>query len=72
METLFFMMDGKASPEYPGDIATKLRENRDGFVDSEYFGVKLYKKGSAHITFKRMDLVAKINQVAGKALLSQK
>jgi hypothetical protein len=34
--------------------------------------VKLYKKGSAHITFKRMDLVAKINQVAGKALLSQK
>lgn len=72
METLFYMMDGKASPEYPDDISTKMRDNRDGFVDSEYFTVKLYKKGSAHITFKRMDLVAKINQVAGKALLSQK
>ncbi|MEX7693653.1 DUF4942 domain-containing protein, partial [Enterobacter hormaechei] len=33
---------------------------------SEYFTVRAYKKGSAHITFTRPDLVEKVNDIIAR------
>jgi hypothetical protein len=34
--------------------------------ETEYFAFKVYMNGNVHITFRRLDLVARLNAVAGK------
>ena len=37
-------------------------------IDTKYFTVNLYKKGTAHLTFKDLDLLKKFNLYCGKKL----
>ena len=37
--------------------------------ETEYFSFKVYMNGNVHITFRRLDLVARLNAVAGKGEL---
>ena len=37
-------------------------------IDTKYFTVTLYKKGTAHLTFKDLDLLKKFNLYCGKKL----
>jgi hypothetical protein len=72
IDSLFHMLDNKSVSESPNDLCTKIEQSiRDGSMvaETEYFRVKSFKKGSIHIYFKRLDLVAKINQIAGKSFL---
>lgn len=65
----FYVLEGRSVPDYRVSVGARLDEffsanqfNGEVF-DSEYFTVRYFKKGSAHITFKRMDLVDKLNDL---------
>jgi hypothetical protein len=68
LDNVFHLLDGKGNIKYPDDLATTIktaiRENRWD-VETEYFRCKWHKKGSLHITFKRMGLVRELNRIAG-------
>ncbi len=54
--------------KWPGDVVTKINEavrDKKWEAETEYFKLKWYKVGTLHIEFKRMDLVAKMNALAG-------
>ena len=68
MENTFRLLDGKGVCKYPGDLATKIKDaiKRDRWeCENEYFEARWYKKGSLHIRFKRLDLVERLNALAG-------
>jgi len=72
MDNAFSMVDGKGIQKYPGNTLTVINEaiqNNENKVETEYFHFKWYNNGNLHIRFKRMDLVSKINQIAGESLL---
>lgn len=65
----FYVLDGRNVPDYRVSDGAKLDEffRENGFngkiFEGEYFTVRYFKKGSGHITFKRPDLVDKINDM---------
>lgn len=70
LDNVFHMLDGKGSPKYPGDAITKIKESmssspRRWECETPYFNFRWHKKGSLHVTFKRLDLVKKLNAIAG-------
>jgi hypothetical protein len=75
LDNAFSLMDGCGPIKAPGDSVTILKEaikNRNTCCETKYFKYKWYLKGSLHIEFKRMDLVAKMNAIGGKGLLNKK
>lgn len=68
IDKLFHLIDGKAAPKYPEDIVTVINNacrQRQWDAETPYFKMKWFKKGTLHIEFKRLDLVAAINKKAG-------
>ncbi len=69
MDNVFHLLDGKPVVTYPDDIVTCMKEAilppRKWEAETEYFGLRWHKKGTLHVRFKRMDLVAKLNKIAG-------
>lgn len=69
---LFYVLEGRNVPDYRVSTGAKLDEffSANGFngekFDSDYFTVRYFKKGSAHITFKRPDLVEHLNDLVAK------
>jgi Domain of unknown function (DUF4942) len=65
---VFSLLDGKGVQRYPDDLYTRFNSGRpapgDLFTD-DYFEIRAYANGNAHIKFKRLDLVKKLNQAAG-------
>lgn len=67
---VFSLLDGKGIQRYPNDLPTRFNEAMkdaaagDKFED-EYFIIRCYRNRNAHITFKRLDLVQKLNRIAG-------
>ena len=65
----FYVLDGRNVPDHRVSDGAKLdaffSENQfNGKVfECDYFSVRYYKKGSGNITFKRLDLVEKINDM---------
>lgn len=71
LERMAFLLDGKAIPDNRGDISTRLVEHiRDNLAkdvyDDGYFSVRYYQKGTAHLTFKRAELVEMMNDIIAK------
>lgn len=68
LERMLFLLDGKTIPDNRHDVAIRLmdfiRDNplQQVFGD-DLFTIRLFQKGSGHITFKRMDLVEKMNGI---------
>lgn len=68
IEKVFNYLDGGRTPEIP------LRDVLDGIektgqtrkVESKYFYLTFYKKGTCHIEFKKMELLAKLNIFAAR------
>ena len=68
MDSAFRLLDGKGVTKYPDDLKTVteisfkagLRE-----LETDYFKIKFYGNGNAHIEFKRLDLLQKFNQIGG-------
>lgn len=65
----FHVLDGKPEPDHRGGTYHLLYdENRKNLrdVENEYLAFRSFRNGNAHVTFKRPDLVAKMNAILAK------
>lgn len=71
LDNVFSLLDGKGiAKTYHGPIYDAITNcGRDGVCETEYFRFKCYHNGNLHIQFKRLDLLAEFNRVAGGARL---
>ena len=68
LDNCFHLLDGKEVAKYPNNAATIMNSainDKKWECETEYFEFRWYKKGSLHIRFKRLDLVRRLNQLAG-------
>ncbi|WP_320733937.1 DUF4942 domain-containing protein [Enterobacter kobei] len=71
LERMLFLLDGKTIPDNRHDVTIRMmdfiRDNPHQQVfEDELFTIRYFQKGSGHITFKRMDLVEKMNDIIAK------
>ncbi|HDU2652305.1 TPA: DUF4942 domain-containing protein [Yersinia enterocolitica] len=71
LERMLFLLDGKAIPENRHDVTVRLSEHinqqsTSEIFDDAYFSIRYFQKGSAHITFKRPDLIERMNDIIAK------
>lgn len=66
---VFTVLDGKPQADHRQGIWQALSASKSAKTmehDGEYFHLRWYKKGSGHLTFKRPDLVNRVNQILAK------
>jgi hypothetical protein len=66
---VFYVLDGRPEPDMRqqgmnAQIGEGLRSTRS--VDNQYLSIRLYRNGNGHVTFKRLDLVDKMNRILAK------
>ncbi|UYL03163.1 DUF4942 domain-containing protein [Pantoea ananatis] len=71
LERMLFLLSGKSIPDNRSDITTRLmahiRDNPDKDVyEDEFFRIRYFQNGTAHLTFKRLDLVERMNDIIAK------
>jgi len=68
LERMLFLLDGKPIPDNRDDITTRLiahiRNNpaKESYED-EFFSIRYFQKGTTHLTFKRPELIVKMNDI---------
>lgn len=66
LDNVFSLLDGKGPVKtYHGPLTDAISETTDGKGETEYFRFKCFMNGNLHLEFKRLDLLAKLNAVAG-------
>lgn len=66
---VFTVLDGKPQADHRNGVGHAIdvaKSERKMELDSEYFHLRWYQKGSGHLTFKRADLVDRLNQILAK------
>lgn len=69
---VFYLLEGRNVPDHRVSEGAKFGEyfEREGFsgavYEAEYFSMRYYMKGTAHITFKRPELVDRINDIVAR------
>ena len=67
VDRCFHVLDGKPAPEYQQGICaairTELAKREGNEAATEYFTVRWFQNGNAHLRFKRQDLVEKANKL---------
>ncbi|EML5755707.1 TPA: DUF4942 domain-containing protein [Citrobacter freundii] len=71
LERMLMLLDGKPVPDNRADVTRRLadhiHENRhSNRYEDEMFAIKYFQKGTAHITFKRQELVDKLNDIIAR------
>ncbi|MGC6031521.1 DUF4942 domain-containing protein [Enterobacter kobei] len=71
LERMLMLLDGKPVPDNRADVTRRLgdhiHENRhSNRYEDEMFAIKYFQKGTAHITFKRPELVDKLNDIIAR------
>lgn len=71
LERMLMLLDRKPVPDNRADVTRRLsdhiHENRHSTsYEDEMFTIKYYQKGTAHITFKRSELVDKLNDIIAR------
>ncbi len=73
IDRTFHVLDGRDSPDMLGGILHTIEQARkDGWgrhqseCESDYFKIRCYMNGNAHVWFKRDDLVEKVNRLLGE------
>lgn len=71
LENVMSALDGRGqiSKTYGGEIGDAIKASADGIGETRYFKFKCFKNRNIHIEFRRLDLLAKFNRVAGGANL---
>lgn len=71
LENVFSALDGhgQINKRYKSEIEDAIGAAVDGRAATAYFSAKCYKNGNVHLTFRRPDLLARFNQIAGGARL---
>ena len=67
MENVFTMLDGQGTinKTYYSALQTAMMASTTGAARTPYFDVKWFNNGNCHLTFLRLDLLAKFNALAG-------
>jgi hypothetical protein len=68
---VFSVLDGKPEPDHRNGIDSQLRSaglndwvaRKYGTLETDYMSIKTFKNGNGHITFKRLDLVERMNKI---------
>lgn len=73
LENVFHALDGRGSiaKTNRSAVETALLASTDGRGETPYFRFKAFKNGNLHIEFRRLDLLARFNQIAGGKRLRQ-
>ncbi|HCM2865159.1 TPA: DUF4942 domain-containing protein [Salmonella enterica subsp. enterica serovar Stanley] len=71
LERMLMLLDGKPAPDNRADVTRRLgdhiHDNRgSNSYEDEMFKIKYFQKGTAHITFKRPELVDKLNDIIAR------
>ncbi|CQQ51426.1 z1226 protein [Yersinia mollaretii] len=72
LERMLFLLEGKAIPDNRGDVTTRLYEHMSAnrqmtkVYEDDYFSIKYFMKGSAHLTFRKPGLMDKMNDIIAK------
>ncbi|MCU7783584.1 DUF4942 domain-containing protein [Lelliottia amnigena] len=71
LERMLFLLDGKPVPDNRGDISVRLLEHiRDNpakhAYEDEFFSIRYFQKGTAHLIFKRPELTQRMNDIIAK------
>lgn len=71
LERMLYLLDGKTIPDNRHDVSIRfmdfVRDNpREQVFEDDLFSIRYFQKGSGHITFKRLDLVEKMNDIVAK------
>ncbi|MCW8353081.1 DUF4942 domain-containing protein [Citrobacter portucalensis] len=71
LERMLYLLDGKTIPDNRHDVSIRfmdfVRDNpHQQIFEGEFFTIRYFQKGSGHITFKRLDLVEKMNDIVAK------
>ncbi|HAU2966574.1 TPA: DUF4942 domain-containing protein [Salmonella enterica subsp. diarizonae] len=71
LERMLMLLDGKPVPDNRADVTRRMgdhiHENRgSNSYEDGMFKVKYFKKGTAHITFKRPELVDRLNDIIAR------
>ncbi|ASQ19706.1 DUF4942 domain-containing protein [Enterobacter cloacae] len=71
LERMLMLLDGKPVPDNRADVTRRLgdhiHENRHSTrYEDEMFTIKYFQKGTEHITFKRSELVDKLNDIIAR------
>jgi len=71
LERMLMLLDGKPLPDNRADVACRLSDHisqhkpADSYDDT-LFRIKYFQKGTGHITFKRPELIDKMNDIVAK------
>ena len=66
---VFSVMDGKPEPDHRGGIYHLIgvsRSTAERDVENDYLKIRSFRNGNGHVTFKRPDLVERMNQILAK------
>lgn len=69
---VFYLLEGRNVPDHRVSEGTKFSDHyqREGFsgnaYEGEYFSLRYFKKGTAHITFNRPELVEQMNDIVAR------
>ncbi|NDJ02573.1 DUF4942 domain-containing protein, partial [Serratia marcescens] len=71
LERMLTLLDGQPIPDNRADVTCRLSDHIHGNrhsnrYEDEMFTIKYFQKGSAHITFKRPDLMEKMNDIIAR------
>ena len=71
LERMLYLLDGKAIRDNRSDISINLMNHiRDNpgkdFYEDTYFSIRYFQKGTAHVKFKRLELVEKMNDIIAR------
>lgn len=68
-----FLLDSKPISDNSGDVTTRLIEYIRDYLcvqsyEDSFFSIRYFQKGTVHLTFKRPELIEKMNDINCKAL----
>ena len=71
LERMLMLLDGKPVPDNRADVTRRLADHihanrHSNRYEDEMFSIKYFQKGTAHITFKRPELVDKMNDIIAR------
>lgn len=71
LERMLMILDGKPVPDNRTDVTRRLGDNihenrHSNHYEDEMFTIKYFQKGTAHISFKRPELLDKMNDIVAK------
>ncbi|CQJ47546.1 DUF4942 domain-containing protein [Yersinia rohdei] len=72
LERMLYLLDGKPIPDNRGDVTNRLMEHIRAnphiakVYEDDYFSIKYFMKGSAHLTFRKPELIDKMNGIIAK------